>query len=289
MLVSGGTLTIACAGKAGKGISVDGELTIDNGSVVISTTGGAFTYNRSDSHAKGIKAEGNLTVNGGTIEIRTTGTGAEGMESKATLTINGGIVEIAAVDDALNASKHIQINGGWIYAASTANDALDSNGTLTIAGGQVVVVGNEDGFDCDNSRFTITGGTLVGVGSGSSSPTTSVCTQRSVVFGSSASGVSVVRIEATSGGKEALTFQLPRSYSRLTLLFSSSAIEANAGYTIYTGGSIAGGTDFHGLFSGATYTKGTSAGTFTASTMVSTVGTSSSGPGGNPGGPGGRP
>lgn len=295
MLVSGGSLTIVCEGKAGKGISVDGELTIDNGNLIISTTGGTFTYNRDASYAKAIKAEGNLTVNGGSIEIRTTGTGAEGMESKSTLTVNGGVIEIVAVDDAINAAKHIQINGGWIFCATTSNDAIDSNGTLTIAGGTVVIAGNEDGFDCDNNRFAITGGTLVGVGSGSSTPTASACTQRAVLFGSTSTGVSVVRIEATSDGKEALTFQLPRTYSqRMTLLFSSSALEANASYTIYTGGSIANGTNFHGLYSGASYTKGTSAGTFTASTMVSTVGNVSGGmgggPGGNPGGnPGGRP
>lgn len=286
-LMEDGTLTLLSAGKGGKGINADGTLIINGGTVTVTTTGDQYVYNSSyDTAAKAIKSDGSLTINGGNIKIRTSKTEAEGLESKSTLTITGGEIDIVAYDDAINATTHIQIDGGNIYCNSTTNDAIDSNGTLTVTGGVIVAAGAsqpEGGFDCDNSRFTITGGTLIGIGGATSSPTAAYCTQRSLVFNSSTSNIQYIRIESTSGGQEVLTFKLPKTYSsRMTMLFSSPSLAANTGYTIYTGGSISGGTDFHGFYTGATYAKGTSAGTFTtgsATGSVSTVGTSQGGGG----------
>ncbi|SFK56933.1 protein of unknown function [Porphyromonadaceae bacterium KH3CP3RA] len=286
-LMEDGTLTLLSAGKGGKGINADGTLIINGGTVTVTTTGDQYVYNSSyDTAAKAIKSDGNLTINGGNIKIRTSKTEAEGLESKSTLTITGGEIDIVAYDDAINATTHIQIDGGNIYCNSTTNDAIDSNGTLTVTGGVIVAAGAsqpEGGFDCDNSRFTITGGTLIGIGGATSSPTAAYCTQRSLVFNSSTSNIQYIRIESTSGGQEVLTFKLPKTYSsRMTMLFSSPSLAANTGYTIYIGGSISGGTDFHGFYTGATYAKGTSAGTFTtgsATGSVSTVGTSQGGGG----------
>ena len=290
-VMESGNVTILSTGAGGKGINVDGTLTINDGTVAVTTTGDQYVYNRNyDTAAKAIKSDGNLTVNGGDITIRTSKTEAEGLESKSTLTITGGSVDIIAYDDCINATSHIQIDGGYVYCNSTTNDAIDSNGTLTVTGGVIVAAGAsspEGGIDCDQSRFSITGGTLIGIGGDTSSPTVSASTQRSVIFRTSTSNVSVVRIETTSDGTEALTFKLPKTYSQsLVMLFSSPTLAASTGYTIYTGGSISNGTSFHGLYTGSTYSGGASAGTFTTSTggSVSTVGTSS-GPG--PGGGGG--
>lgn len=284
-LMKGGDLTINSTGSAGKGINVDKTLVIDGGTLSVTTTGGQFRYGNDDSAAKAIKSDGNLTVNGGSIQIKTSGQEAEGMESKATLTINGGTIEINAYDDCINASSHIGINGGNIYCYSTTNDGIDSNGTLTITGGVVVSAGStspEGGFDNDNYTFKITGGTVVGIGGSTSTPSSSASTQRSVVYGGSGSADQLINIQ--SGGTSVLTFKIPRAYSQMVLLFSSSGLNAGTTYTIYKGGSVSGGTDFKGLYSGAIYTAGTSATTFTTNSMVTTVGTSSGGGGG-----GGRP
>lgn len=281
-MMEDGTLTLLSTGKGGKGISADGTLTINGGTVTATTTGNQYVYDKNnDTAAKAIKSDGNLTVNGGVIKIRTSKTEAEGLESKATLTITGGELDIEAYDDAINASNHIQIDGGKIYCNSVTNDAIDSNGTLSITGGLIIAAGAlqaEAGLDCDNSRFTITGGTIIGVGGSTSSPTASYCTQRSLIFNSSTTNIQYLRIENTSTGQEVLTIKMPKTYSqRMTMLVSSSLLAQSTGYTIYTGGSISGGSDFHGLFTDATYTKGSSAGTFTtgsAAGAVTTVGTS---------------
>lgn len=293
LLIENGTLTILNTGKGGKGINVDGMLTINDGTIKVTTTGGQFVYNRNnDTAAKAIKSDGDLTVNGGIIIIRTSQTEAEGLESKATLTIAGGEIDIEAYDDCINASTHIQIDGGYIYCSSEINDAIDSNGTLSITGGTIIAAGAgspEGGIDCDQSRFSITGGTIVSIGGDTSSPTANACTQYSVIFRPTTSKIETVYIESTAESKEVLTFKMPKIYSQsLTMLFSSPLLEKSTEYTISTGGSISGGEDFHGFYTNASYTKGSLAGSFTTNSMVSTVGKSTVGPGGGPGGPGWR-
>jgi hypothetical protein len=294
LVIESGNITINSSGTGGKGINVDGTLTIHNGVIAVTTTGGQYTYDRNnDTAAKAIKSDGNLTINDGTITVRTSGIEAEGLESKATLAIRGGEIDIEAYDDAINASNHIEFSGGKTYCYSTANDAVDSNGTLTISGGTVIAAGAtqpEGGIDCDNNRFAITGGTVISVGGSTSNPTANVCTQYSVVYNTTGSNIEIVHVESTSDSKEVFTFKMPRKYnSQMVMLFTSPSLEKNTGYTIYTGGSISGGTDFHGLYSGATYTIGTSAATFTTSSVVTTIGSSGGmGGGGFPGG-GGRP
>lgn len=282
-LMQGGSVTITSSGSGGKGINIDGTLTVDDGIISVTTTGDQFKYQNDDTAAKAIKSDGNLTVNGGTITIKTSKTEAEGLESKATLTINGGTIEIEAYDDCINASNHIAINGGNVYCYSQTNDGIDSNGTLTIAGGTIISSGTtapEEGFDCDNNTFKITGGTLVGFGGATSTPTSSVSTQYSVIYGATGTANQLIHIESADG-TSIMTVKVPRAYSsQMTMLFSTPAIKSNTSYTIYTGGSTSGGTDFHGLYSGTTYTKGTSAKTFTTSSVVTTVGSVSSGGGG---------
>ncbi|KIA95375.1 hypothetical protein OC25_05885 [Pedobacter kyungheensis] len=268
-----GTVNITSTGTGGKGINADGTLVINDGTINVSTTGGKFTYGSDDTSAKGIKSDGNLTINGGTISVKTTGVEAEGIESKSILTINGGTVQSVAYDDGLNAATQIVINGGNIYAYSTTNDGIDSNGTLTITGGLIVSSGStapEEGFDCDNNQFKITGGTLIGVGGATSNPTTSVTTQRAVVFTSSATANQLVHVESATG-TDIFTFVVPRAYSKMTMLFSSPTLAAGTTYSIYTGGSVSGGSNFYGLYTGATYTKGTAATTFTTSSILTTV------------------
>lgn len=208
LVVENGEITIYSSGSGGKGINVTGTLTLNDGTVKVTTTGGQYVYsNLYDTAAKAVKSDGNLTVNGGTLIISTSKTEAEGLESKATLAINGGDIEINAYDDAINAATHIEITDGNIYCSSSVNDAVDSNGTLSISGGVLIAVGSgsaEGSIDCDNNRFAITGGTVVGIGGSASSPTISASSQRSLVYSASGS-VQIIHIESSTGG-EVLTF-----------------------------------------------------------------------------------
>ena len=245
--ISAGTLSLKSTGSAGKGLNCDGEITIGGGVLKVITTGKQYVYNRLDSSAKGIKSKSNLTIGGGQVWVKTTGgEGSEGIESKSTLTINGGDVAVYAYDDCLNASSNITINGGNVYCYSSGNDGVDSNGTLTITGGVVIASGTtspEEGFDCDQHTFKITGGTLVGIGGASSTPTSSACTQNSVLYGGTGTAGEYISIQA-SDGSNLLTYLIPRNYSQMTFLFSSPQL-VNGSYNIYKGGTVSGGSSFY--------------------------------------------
>ena len=83
----------------------------------------------------------------------------------------------------------------------------------------------EDGIDCDNNTFKITGGVLIATGGSTSTPSSSVCTQYSVKYVSSASANQVLSIR-DAAGTDILTFTIPRPYSSLTILFTSPFIYA---------------------------------------------------------------
>lgn len=284
LTITGGDLILTSSGSGGKGISVDGTITVADGVLHVTTTGGIFKYQNDDTAAKAVKCDGDMTINGGVITIRTSGQEAEGLESKAHLVINNGSIDIEAYDDCINASNSIVINGGDIYCYSVANDGIDSNGTLTVTGGTIVSVGTsspEEGIDCDRNTFKITGGTLLGVGGATSSPTSNVCTQYALVYSGSGFTQNTNFNITSSDGKEVLTYTIPRTLNSMTILFSSPALQKGASYTISKSGVISGGTSFHGLYSGATYSGGTTLSTFMVSSIVTTVGSSGNNPGGN--------
>jgi len=281
---SNATALLTSTGSAGKGINIDGDLVIESGTLVVRTSGKQYVYGTLDSSAKGIKAEGNLTINGGEIKVICSGgEGSEGIESKSTLTINGGTIEAECYDDCINAADAIVFNGGKSYCYSSNNDGIDSNGTLTIKDGLIISSGTtapEEGLDCDQNNFAITGGTIIGVGGATSTPTTKSCTQRSLVYGTTGTSGKLITI-TDSDGNALMTYDIPRNYNnQMTLLYSGSGLISGLTYTIYTGGTISGGTTFHGFSYGHTYTKGSKATTFSASSMVTTAGSTNGGGGG---------
>ena len=273
--IDGGNIVVSVAAQ--DGIHAKDYIEINSGTININSIG------------DGIDSEGDVTINGGTIVIKASGEEAEGLECEMNMTINGGDIEIEASDDCINASNAIVINGGSIYCYSATNDGIDSNGTLTITGGTVVAVGSaspEEGFDCDHNTFKITGGILIGIGGTTSTPTANACTQYSLVYSGNAISQNSSFNITSSEGKNVLTYVVPKSLNNITILFSNPELENGSTYTISKGGSVTGGTNFHNLYSGATYSGGSLLSTFTISSMVTTIGGSS---GGNQGGPGGRP
>lgn len=290
--MNGGTLGIKSTGNGGKGISADTDININGGNIKVITTGTQYIYNNYDTSPKGIKADNNVNISGGNVMVRTSGgENSEGIESKNIMTISGGEVLVSAYDDCLNASKHISISGGSVYAYSSSNDGIDSNGTLSISGGIVVCSGTtvpEEGIDCDSNTFTVTGGTIIGIGGASSTPTASVTTQPVIIYGGSGSAGTYIALNAADG-TNILSYKIPRAYNQMTLLVSSPSLSKGSTYTLQSGGSVSGGTTFHGLTTGGTWSGGSQLTSASLSSTVTTINVSGSGQGGGGGQPDGQP
>jgi len=265
-----GTLTVT--GNVEHGIESDDDVIINSGNIIISA--------KND----GMHVNNNITANGGEITVKSA---VEGLESKGDIVINNGSLSIACTDDGINTAKNITINGGKIYSTATRGDALDSNGTIDIKGGTTVAVGAgqpECGIDTDRNNINITGGTLVATGGTNSTPTESTSTQCSLMSGSTEAR-SVIHIEGEDG--EILTFAGGQSFQNI--VYSSPELVKGKTYTIYTGGVVTGGKNYHGLYTGADYSGGEKVDTVTLSSMVTTQGNTAGGMGGGPMPPNGGP
>ncbi len=285
--IYGGNLKIAVPKDGSKAIKSFGNMTLSGGIISLTVSGNAY-YSAADQEIKsaiGTKCGGNMIVSGNcSLTINSTGKGGKGISVDGSLVFNGGTTTVATTGkryeynneedasvNAIKSEKGLTINNGKIYCSSAYGHGINSNGTLIVNGGVTIAAGSSDGkkgIKCNNNPFSITGGTLIGIGAGSDTPTASTCTQYSVMYEAGFSAGSIVHI-ASSSGQEALTCKLPQSGSMM--LFSSPDLLGDTDYTIYTGGSISGGTEFHGLYTGASYTKGNTAATFLTDLMVAVV------------------
>ncbi len=297
MSILSGNITLNSSGTGGKGINV-GDDSHTTSTLTLGTTGGNdddLILNVTTSgeritissgggggwppgpgqggdyaNPKGIKSRGNLTINSGTITVNCTqnNEGGECIESKATLTINGGNIETySKTDDPINAAQNLTINGGTIYSHSDNNDGIDSNGTLFLNGGFAIANGArqpEEGFDCDNNQFKITGGTHIGTGGATSNPTQSVCTQPTLKINTQP-GYAIQVLK--SDGTVICTYQCPTFTggggggwgNNMVMLFTDPQLQTGQSYTVKYGGTISGGTNWNGYYTGnVTYTGGQS-------------------------------
>lgn len=282
------TLTLGTSGGS------DDDLILNvttSGERITVTSGGGGPWGGGGDYAnpKGIKSRGNMTIESGTITVNCTQTqneGGECIESKAKLTINGGNIEAySKKDDAVNATQNITINGGIYYAHSDANDGTDSNGTLFVNGGMILSSGSrspEEGFDCDNNQFKITGSTMIGTGGATSNPTTSVCTQPTLKINTQA-GYAIQILK--SDGTVICTYKCPEfsgtgggggwpgggGGNSMVMLFTDPQLQTGQSYTVKYNGTISGGTNWNGYYTGnVTYTGGSQT-TVNVNSMLTTV------------------
>lgn len=313
MSITGGTFTLSSTGAGGKGINVGttslySNLTIGtaNGNnedinLNVSTSGERITVTGGGwgggdyANPKAIRVIGTLTVNSGNVTVNCTQSqeGGECLESKTIVIINGGNINAYSKnDDVINAANNITINGGTIYAYSEGNDGIDSNGTMFLNGGFVVSNGSrspEEGFDCDFNQFKITGGTHIGTGGGTSTPTSSVCTQPSIrintmpeyaiqILDASGNVICTYLCPAFSGGGGGWPGPGGGS-SSMVMLFTDPQLQTGQTYTVKYHGTISGGTEWNGYYTGnVTYSGGDTA-TVTLNSMYSQVNAGSSGGG----------
>lgn len=283
--ISGGTYNLDCADDA----------VHCNNTIVIS--GGTFTVQSGDD---GIHADTLLSVSDGTIEVQTA---YEGLESTQ-IDITGGNISLVASDDGINAAGGndasaqngrfggdpfaggtgtLNITGGTVYV-NASGDGLDSNGDINQSGGTVVVDGptnsGNGALDYDGT-YHMTGGTLVAAGAAGMAMTISESSSvYAVTVGTSGTANTAIRV-CNENGTEVLAFVPQKSFQ--TVVIATPAFEKGKTYTVssaaYSGGTLSGG-----MLSGAVFSDTTEIGSFTANSILSTVGSVSGMQGGMQGG-----
>lgn len=251
-----------------KAVKIDGAVTINNGTITISSADDALKSNTS------------VTINNGALSIIKSG---EGIECPY-ITVNNGNVGIVATDDGFNATKGyggegndgscLYINGGSVYVNVSNGDGLDSNGNIVITAGTTIVHGPQSqpevGMDY-NGTCNVSGGLLVISGTNSfmteaPSSTSSQYSIKATTY-TGIAAYTLFHIQDTAGN-DIVTFKPVRRY--YSMIFSSPSLKSGSTYYIYTGGSSTG-TETNGLYSGGTYSGGTLKKSFTISSKVSNV------------------
>ena len=295
--INGGYHTFTASGSGGKGINADGGLTFNGGVTNIKTTGTQYKYNNNNtSSPKGIRVDGAIVFNDGEINIEVTGKseGSEGLESKSTITFNGGEIKVISYDDGINAKSDITINGGKIYTYGTNNDGMDSNGTLNMKGGLVIGVGSnapETGVDVDvSSNWKISGGTMIGFGGSMMASPSSSSSQCMLVYNGLSATQGEIFTLLDSSDNVIVSFEYPLTKSGATILLSCPEIVKNSTFKVYQGGTISSPSAEWMYWSiDGTLSGGTELNSFTPTSTITTVGTSSGGGPGGGGGGGGWP
>ncbi len=270
--MNGGELYCYSKGNGGKGISADGALYVNGGTVKVVCEGSKYSSGGYSTSPKGIKNDADMHFNGGNVWVRTLkGEGSEGIESETTMEITGGDIITYTYDDGINSGKDMTISGGNVTAYATGNDGIDSNGNLYIKGGKVVAYGTtspEEGIDANTEggyKLYITGGTVVGIGGGATTPASTTGAQPVFIYNGSIDQGSTVSIADTQGNS-VLSFSMEGSYNSATFLLSAD-MDSGSSYVLYNGS--------------------TALTTFTATIPYSTYGSfNGGGNGNNPGGPG---
>jgi len=310
ILIKGGSINIETVSKAISAkwdISEDAETTetSDDPYPFVKITGGNITIKTTGTPCDESRSAYSFTDADGVTVSEKTKLSPEGIEGKVAVFIEGGNLDIQTTDDCVNASRSgyakLEVSGGSVYLYSSGNDALDSNGTLSISGGTIVALTAtvpECAFDCDNYTFKITGGTLIGIGTNNySKPTSSVTTQSTIVLSGDYLGNPGTTFEiGETAASPVFAYTINSSiFSNLSssyiAIISSPEIEKDTEYSLFTGVTISGGTQFNGLYTTLPAgTKGTEKATGIKTTESSTVYTlSNSSNGGAQEGPHGNP
>ena len=192
IIVNNGTINILALATAngGKGLSAAGDITINGGSITVTTAGNGATFTNTSGTADSytaacIKSDANINLLGGTISASSAGTGGKGIKADGAIVIgNVGAANSAlsltvgtsgarflesgsgnnanyANPKAISCEGNLTVNSGTIRINCTQStdggEGLESKNILTINGGNTEIDTYDDAINA-SSQIVINGG-----------------------------------------------------------------------------------------------------------------------------------
>ena len=244
----GGKIAVKTTGKGGKGINVNGAVTISSGELDVLVTGSKYIHSPvMSSTPKGINSDLVMMINGGKVKARVNdSSGGEGLESKVAVLINGGRIEVSTVDDCIKGEKYVDMSNALIYAYSADGDAIDSNGEVNILNSLVVAVGGKsnNGIECMEGKFKIDVSDVVAIGG---SNTTMNSDENYIVSYTSPVVGGECLLIVDEKGNDIMGYKLPKSYDSVSLLMTARNMKKRNSYKVKKVTSLEG-NNFHGMY-----------------------------------------
>ncbi len=236
---SGGDITISVTGGAGRGIGVNGTLTINDGSINVTNTGA--TSNSSTYHctAKGLKG-GVVALNGGTVTVTMSGASAKGIKADSDdggghMTITGGTINVTTSGA-----------GSYDYTDRDSKGAgcLKADGDMGISGGTLTLKSTGTGGKCIkvDGSLHVSGGEISATTTGGTFSSNNSKSQPKVVKSDGSMTFSGGSITATSNGHEAIETKGILTITDGTVYAFSSSDDAinSASHMYLQGGTVTG-------------------------------------------------
>ncbi len=164
VVVNAGTFSVLTAGLAGRGFSVENDLTVNGGVFAIASRGSAsetFTNDQNNTDivaAACMKAGGTMRIHGGVFSFSVSGAGGKGFVSEGGLLVTGGDIDLDLDGAPVFIDRGTYLEPSYCTGVKCGGNAVVSNGTFTIR--HSGVAGRGFSVDADllvaDGRFAIT-------------------------------------------------------------------------------------------------------------------------------------
>lgn len=122
--ITGGTLSLISPANGGKGITSDGNMTINGSQLKIALGGKAEAGNLDSSVPKGLNAHGSLLISAGGVSISAIGAGSTAIGCDGAFAMTGAVVYAFATNNGLKAMEAL-VSGGIMLCGGAKNSPCD--------------------------------------------------------------------------------------------------------------------------------------------------------------------
>lgn len=162
---NGGNLNITASGTANRGISADKDLTVNDGTYVITNSSGGYSGSSDSYTAKGITCDQNVSLLGGDITVNMSGNGGKGIKVGGALVVgksdtDGPVLNVTTTGSSFGSSS--SSGGGWGWggfgqqSSGGSAKAIKVMGAATVNGGQMTVSTAQNKAEGLESKTSVT-------------------------------------------------------------------------------------------------------------------------------------